>query len=49
MKIGYPQTQEIAAGATFFQMVEVEDANSIIFCGFSTTNYDIKFGFFRVT
>eukprot|EP00347_Sterkiella_histriomuscorum_P002082 403369545 len=49
LKVAYPQIQEIAAGAQFFQMIEVEDANSIIFCGFSTTNYDIKFGFYKVT
>lgn len=30
-------------------MVEVEEPNSIIFCGFSTTSHDIQFGFFKVT
>ena len=30
-------------------MVEVEEPNSIIFCGFSTTSYDIQFGFYKVT
>ena len=30
-------------------MIEVEDPNSVLFCGFSTTNYDIKFGFSKVT
>ena len=41
LKIGFPSTQEIAAGASFFQMIDVEEPYSIIFCGFSTTNYDI--------
>jgi len=30
-------------------MVEVEEANSIIFSNFLTTAYDIQFGLFRVT
>ena len=30
-------------------MVEVEEPNSIIFCGFSTTSHDIQFGFYKVT
>lgn len=30
-------------------MVEVEEANSIIFCGFQTKSHDIQFGFQRVT
>jgi hypothetical protein len=30
-------------------MVEVEESNSIIFCGFSTTSYNIQFGFYKVT
>mmetsp|Transcript_10133 Transcript_10133/g.10088 ORF Transcript_10133/g.10088 Transcript_10133/m.10088 type:complete len:218 (+) Transcript_10133:917-1570(+) len=30
-------------------MVVVEEANSIIFCGFSTALYDIQFGFYRVS
>lgn len=47
--VGYPSTQEIPAGSHFFQMVEVEEANSIIYCGFQTTAYDIQFGFSRVT
>ncbi|CDW84927.1 fyve and coiled-coil domain-containing protein 1-like [Stylonychia lemnae] len=49
IKVGYPQLQEIGAGANFFQMIEVEEPNSIIFCGFSTTSHDIQFGFHKVT
>jgi hypothetical protein len=30
-------------------MVEVEEANSIIFCGFSTSSHDIRFGFYKAT
>jgi hypothetical protein len=47
--IGYPQTEKINAGGQFFQMIEVEKANSIILVGFQTVAYDIQFGFMRVT
>lgn len=30
-------------------MVEVEEPNSVIFCGFQTVDYDIQFGFQKVT
>jgi len=30
-------------------MVIVEEANSIIFCGFNTAAYDIQFGFYNTT
>lgn len=30
-------------------MIVVDEPNSIIFCGFSTIQYDIQFGFYKVT
>mmetsp|Transcript_17153 Transcript_17153/g.12264 ORF Transcript_17153/g.12264 Transcript_17153/m.12264 type:complete len:232 (+) Transcript_17153:457-1152(+) len=48
LKVGFPFVQEMAAGAEFYQMVVVEEPNSVIFCGFSTLLYDIQFGFYRV-
>ena len=30
-------------------MLEIEEPNSIIFCGFSTLEFDIMFGFYKVT
>lgn len=41
LQIGYASKQDIAAGGEFYQMVEIEEPNSIIYCSFLTMQNDI--------
>ena len=49
IQIGYASKKDIPAGGEFFQMIEVEEPNSIIYCSFMTMAYDIQLGFYRVS
>jgi hypothetical protein len=49
LQVGYASKKEIAAGGEFFQMIEVDEPNSILYCSFMTTAYDIQLGFYRVS